>query len=154
MGSVQAGVPAPRRAETDNLPDFWTISAPVTRYIGFNNTRPPFDNLYVRQAFAQAVDKERLVVRVLEGAATPARRILPAGFAGTREPVIPLAFDPVSARAALGLAGYVSGAELPPVTLTYESGDATWAAWPRNCNDSGVRAWEWTWASIRYPGKP
>lgn len=124
MGSVQAGVPAPRLAETVNLPDFQTISAPVARYIGFNNTRPPFDNLYVRQAFAQAVDKERLVARVLGGSATPAWRILPAGFAGTREPVTPLAFDPVGARAALGLAGYVSGAELPPVTLAYESGDA------------------------------
>ncbi len=124
MGSVQAGVPAARLAETANLPDFQTISTPVARYVGFNNTQPPFDNLYVRQAFAQAVDKERLVARVLEGSATPAWRILPAGFAGTREPIAPLAFDPVGARAALGLAGYVSGAELPPVTLTYESGDA------------------------------
>ncbi|NWF80888.1 MAG: peptide ABC transporter substrate-binding protein [Chloroflexi bacterium] len=124
MGSVQAGVPAPRLAETRNHPDFQTISTPVARYIGFNNTVPPFDNMYVRQAFAQAVDKDRLVAQVLGGSATPARRILPAGFAGTSEAIAPLAFDPVGARAALGLAGYVSGASLPPVTLTFESGDA------------------------------
>lgn len=124
MGSVQAGVPVTRLAETGGRPGFRTISAPVARYVGFNNTQPPFDNLYVRQAFAQAVDKDRLVADVLKGSATPARRILPAGFAGAQEPVTPLAFDPVGARAALGLAGYVSGAELPPVKLTYESGDA------------------------------
>jgi ABC-type oligopeptide transport system substrate-binding subunit len=104
---------------------FHSVSAPVVRYIGFNNTLPPFNNVAVRQAFAQAVDKDDLARKVLDGAAVPAERILPAGFPGTQLPVEPLAFDPVNgARASLGLAGYQSGAELPPIALTYESGDA------------------------------
>lgn len=123
MGSVQSGVPAGRLAEVRGQPGFQTISAPVVRYIGFNNTLPPFNNVFVRQAFAQGVDKDELAVQVLGGTAAPATRVLPAGFPGTELPVEPLAFDPVGARAALGLAGFVSGSELPPVALTYDRGD-------------------------------
>ncbi len=123
MGSVQAGVPADRLDEARGLPGVQTISAPVLRYIGFNNTLPPFNNVYVRQAFAQGVDKVELATQVLGGTAAPAGRILPAGFPGTEQPIEALDFDPVGARAALGLAGFVSGSELPPVTLTYDSGD-------------------------------
>jgi oligopeptide transport system substrate-binding protein len=125
MGSLQAGVPAQRLAEVDGQPGFQRVSAPVVRYIGFNNALPPFNNVFVRQAFAQAVDKDDLARKVLGGAAVAADRILPEGFPGTQLPVEPLRFDPVNgARASLGLAGYQSGAELPPITLTYESSDA------------------------------
>jgi oligopeptide transport system substrate-binding protein len=123
MGSIQAGVPADRLDAVRNRPDARTLSAPVVRYIGFNNAMPPFNNVYVRQAFAQAVDKDALARQVLGGAAVAADRILPQGFPGTELPIQPIAFDPVGARAALGLAGYVSGTSLPPVALTYESGD-------------------------------
>jgi oligopeptide transport system substrate-binding protein len=123
MGSVQAGVPADRLDQARGLPGVQTISAPVLRYIGFNNTLPPFNNVYVRQAFAQGVDKDELATQVLGGTAAPGARILPAGFPGTEQPIEALDFDPVGARAALGLAGFVSGSELPPVTLTYDSGD-------------------------------
>lgn len=123
MGSVQSGVPAARLAEARGQPGLQTISAPVVRFIGFNNTIPPFNNIFVRQAFAHGVDKADLTADVLGGAAAPAGRILPEGFPGAQLPVDPLEFDPVAARAALGLAGFVSGGELPPVTLTYDQGD-------------------------------
>lgn len=32
-----------------------------TMYFGMNNTKPPFDNVKVRQAFAMAIDKQRIV---------------------------------------------------------------------------------------------
>ncbi len=124
MGSLQAGVPAQRLGEVRGKPGFQSMSAPVVRFVGFNNTLPPFNNVYVRQAFAQATDKDELARKVLGGAGVAAERILPAGFPGTQLPIEPLRFDPVNgARAALGLAGYQSGAELPPITLPYESGD-------------------------------
>jgi oligopeptide transport system substrate-binding protein len=123
MGSIQGGVPTDRLAAVRGRPDARAMSAPVVRYIGFNNALPPFNNVYVRQAFAQAVDKEALARQVLGGGAVAADRILPQGFPGAELPITPLSFDPVGARAALGLAGYVSGANLPPVALTYESGD-------------------------------
>jgi oligopeptide transport system substrate-binding protein len=123
MGSVQAGVPAGRLSEARGRPGFQTLSSPVMRYIGFNNALPPFNNVYVRQAFAQGIDKENLAQATLGGTVAPAGRILPAGFPGAELPIEPLAFDPVAARSALGLAGFVSGRELPPVTLTYDRGD-------------------------------
>ncbi|HMQ32035.1 MAG TPA: peptide ABC transporter substrate-binding protein, partial [Chloroflexaceae bacterium] len=123
MGSVQAGVPAGRIAEVRGQPGFQTISAPVVRYIGFNNTLPPFNNVFVRQAFAQGADKGKLADQILGGTVAPATRLLPAGFPGTEQPIDGLGFDPVAARAALGLAGFVSGGDLPPVALTYDQGD-------------------------------
>jgi oligopeptide transport system substrate-binding protein len=124
MGSVQAGVPAQRLGEVRGQPGFQTIGTTAIRYIGFNNALPPFNNVYVRQAFAQAVDKEAIARQVLDGTVAPAGRILPSGFPGTGLAVTPLTFDPVGARAALGLAGFVSGNDLPPVTLTFDRGDA------------------------------
>lgn len=123
MGSVQAGVPAERLDEVRGEPGFQTINTTVTRYIGFNNAIPPFNNVFVRQAFAQSVDKDALARRVLGGTVAVAGRILPQGFPGSSLGIEPLSFDPVNARAALGLAGFVSGSDLPPVTLTYDQGD-------------------------------
>jgi peptide/nickel transport system substrate-binding protein/oligopeptide transport system substrate-binding protein len=120
MGSIQGGVPTARMAEVQGRPDLRSASAPVLRFIGFNNRRPPFDNVYVRQAFAQSVDREALVRQVLAGAARPSDRILPAGFAGASLPITALGFDPLGARSALGLAGY-SVSNLPAVRLTYSN---------------------------------
>lgn len=123
MGSVQAGAPAERLDEVSVGAGFLTLSAPTVRYLGFNNVMPPFNNSFVRQAFAQAVDKRAIAEQVFEGRVAPAERILPAGFPGSQVTLEPLRFDPVGARAALGLAGFVSGSELPPVALTYDRGD-------------------------------
>lgn len=123
MGNVQAGVPAQRLDEVRGQPGFQTIGTTAIRYVGFNNSLPPFNNVYVRQAFAQAVDKRALAQRVLGGTVAPADRMLPQGFPGTGQTITPVAFEPLGARAALGLAGYVSGNDLPPVTLTFDQGD-------------------------------
>jgi peptide/nickel transport system substrate-binding protein/oligopeptide transport system substrate-binding protein len=124
MGSQQNGVPAVRVAEVRGLPDFRTASAATVRYVGFNNTRPPFDNVYVRQAFALAVDREALVRDTLAGTAVATGRILPPGFPGSQNAVKGQSFDPNAARTTLGLAGYLTGQELPAVTLTYgQEGD-------------------------------
>lgn len=123
MGSIQGGVPAARLAEVRSLPEARTLSTPAVRYIGFNNALPPFNNTFVRQAFAQAVDKDALARQVLGGTAVAAERILPKGFPGAESSVDTLGFDPVGARAALTFAGYTQET-LPPVTLTFERGDA------------------------------
>ena len=124
MGSQQNGVPASRVAEVKSLPDFRIASAATVRYVGFNNTLPPFDNLYVRQAFALAVDREALVRDALAGTAVATGRILPPGFPGSQNTVKGQSFDPSAARTTLGLAGYLSGQGLPPITFAYaQEGD-------------------------------
>lgn len=120
MGSVQAGAPAERLNEVTAGAGFLTLSAPTVRYLGFNNTMPPFNNTAVRQAFARAVDKRAIAEQAFGGRVASAERILPAGFPGSQVVIEPLRFDPVGARADLGLAGFVSGGDLPPVALTYE----------------------------------
>jgi ABC-type transport system substrate-binding protein len=119
VGNLQSGIPAARLGELRSNIALRTTSVPVVRYVGFNNLRPPFDNMFVRQAFAQAVDKTTLTQQVLNGAAAPATRILPPAFPGTQQAVEALTFDPVGARSALGLAGYLSGSSLPPVIFSY-----------------------------------
>jgi peptide/nickel transport system substrate-binding protein/oligopeptide transport system substrate-binding protein len=130
VGNIQSGIPAARIAELANRADLRRSNALSVRYVGFNNRRPPFDNPAVRQAFALAVDKRALAERTLNGTVTPSDRMLPQGMPGTDLPINGLTFDPVAARSALGLAGYVSGNTLPPITLTFaaEGDTATIAA--------------------------
>lgn len=118
-GSSQSGIPAARVAEVQALPDFRSAPALIVRYIGFNNKLPPFDNVFVRRAFALTVDKQTLAQQILSNTVVPADRILPMGMAGSQLAVKGLVFDPVGARAALNLAGYAGDQALPPITLTY-----------------------------------
>jgi len=122
MGTLQAGVPAERLEDVRGRPGLQTISAPAVRYIGFNNSRPPFDNVFIRQAFARAVDKRGIAEDVLAGSVNVADRILPPDLPGADIPIDRVAFDPEGARGSLVQAGYLSGGELPPVTLTYPEG--------------------------------
>lgn len=123
-GSSQSGIPATRVAEVQALPDFRTAPALIVRYIGFNNQLPPFDSVFVRRAFALAVDKQTLTQQILSNTVIATDRILPTGMAGSQLAVKGLGFDPVGARAALNLAGYAGTQDVPPITLTYgQEGD-------------------------------
>jgi peptide/nickel transport system substrate-binding protein/oligopeptide transport system substrate-binding protein len=124
MGSQQNPVPAGHIAELQSLPDFKSAASLATRYIGFNNKKPPFDNVDVRRAFALAVDKKALADQVLAGQVVAADRILPTGLLGTQLPVTALALDPAAAKAALAQAGFADGKGLPEITLAYgQEGD-------------------------------
>jgi ABC-type transport system substrate-binding protein len=118
MGSQQNGVPAVHVPEVESLPDFRTASSFAVRYVAFNNTLPPFDNVDVRRAFALAIDKETLANAVLGGTVVPTDRILPLGIPGSELPIEGLSFDPDAAKAALEAAG-VTAESISSVTLTY-----------------------------------
>lgn len=118
MGSQQNPVPAARIPEVNSSPDFHQVASFAVRYVGFNNAKPPFDNVHVRRAFAMAVDKVTLAERVLNGAVGATDRLLPPGFPGSQLPVQGLPFDVEKARAELKEAGY--GPDKPlKVTLTF-----------------------------------
>src|SRR4029079_4237801 len=53
-----------------------------TSYYGFDTTKPPFDDVRVRQAFAKAVDWRRLVSLVAGPTATVATSMVPTGIPG------------------------------------------------------------------------
>ncbi|MBZ0251738.1 MAG: peptide ABC transporter substrate-binding protein, partial [Candidatus Methylomirabilis sp.] len=90
-----------------------------TNYIGFNVTRPPFDDRRVRAAFAMAL-RRAVIPRVLRGGETPLRSLLPPGLLG-HDPEIGLPEDAGRARALLAEAGYPGGEGFPPATLAYNT---------------------------------
>jgi len=123
-GSGQNPVPAAHIADVQSMPDFKSAAQLTTRYVGFNNEKPPFDNPDVRRAFALATDKATLANQVLAGSVVPADRILPTGLLGTQLPIKPLAFDAAAAKDALTKAGFQNGQGLPEITLAYgQEGD-------------------------------
>lgn len=86
------------------------------QYLGFDTTRPPFDDVRVRQAIAWAVDWPRLV-ELVDPSAIPATSIVPPGVELRGEGDFRPRHDPDAARAALAAAGYPGGAGFPEVTL-------------------------------------
>jgi oligopeptide transport system substrate-binding protein len=105
LGSSQDPIPASRVPEVEGSPDFKSTPAFNTRYVAFNNTLPPFDDVRVRQALTHAIDRETLANAVLGGTVNPTDRILPAGFPAADKPITGLAFDPAAAKDLLGQAG-------------------------------------------------
>jgi oligopeptide transport system substrate-binding protein len=91
-----------------------------TLYFGFNLNRAPFDNPQVRQAFAQAIDREAYVRDIFQGLGTVATGLIPTGFPGHQD-IQPWPFDPEKAKATLAEAGYPNGEGLPEIKLSYEA---------------------------------
>jgi oligopeptide transport system substrate-binding protein len=111
----------------------------VTQYYTFNTTRPPFDNVKVRQAFSYAIDRTRIVDAVL------AQEAYGPGVNGICPPALPgykandvIGYETVGnsesetkaqkekdrelARKLLAEAGYPNGKDFPSVKLVLNSG--------------------------------
>lgn len=83
-------------AELTNAP------APCTYVYGFNNQKAPFDDVRVRTAFTQAIDRQALIDNVTKGGQIPATSFAPPGIFGAPEPgTIGLPSDPAAAQASL-----------------------------------------------------
>jgi oligopeptide transport system substrate-binding protein len=80
-------------------------------------TRPPFDDLLVRQAFAHALDRQKLSDVVLKGRAQPAHTILPPGMPGYSQDIHTPGFDPERARELLAASPYGGPDGLPEIVL-------------------------------------
>ena len=96
----------------------------TVQFYGFNNTRPPFQDVRVRRAVALAIDREYLVDSVLKGMAVAAEHGLVApGLAGYPYGMVPgHPFDPDSARGLLADAGFPKGLGFPPLILQVSAG--------------------------------
>jgi oligopeptide transport system substrate-binding protein len=93
------------------------LSSPesATYYVGFDVSKPPFDDLRVRRAFAMATDKMKLATEVFGGYWFPATGgFIPPGVPG-HSPNIGLLYDPDGARQLLAEAGYPGGRGFPSV---------------------------------------
>ncbi|MGD0355079.1 MAG: peptide ABC transporter substrate-binding protein [Dehalococcoidia bacterium] len=88
------------------------------QYIGFNTSKPPFDDVYVRQAFCYAVNKDRIVSVLQKNMVAAAGGIIPPGMPGYNKDVKGLNYDPDKARELLAKSKYGSADKLPPITMT------------------------------------
>ncbi|MBI4186787.1 MAG: peptide ABC transporter substrate-binding protein [Chloroflexi bacterium] len=90
-----------------------------TSYLGMNVSRPPFDDIKVRQALSYAINKDVVASTVLAGRVKPAYTILPPGFPGYSADLTGLRYDPEKARKLLAESKYgADPARLPRITLT------------------------------------
>ncbi len=89
-----------------------------TGYVVFDTTRPPFDDLKVRQAFTEAFDRQKYIDVVMQGHALPAIGPYPPGLPGFSTTLRGLPFDPQAARQLLAQSKYGGAAGLPPIVYT------------------------------------
>ncbi len=87
-------------------------------YIGFDTTRPPFDDVNLRRAFSMAIDKDKLVSLVFKDMVQRADGILPPGIPGFNEDLSGLDYDVNRAKELITASKYGSVAGLPPITVT------------------------------------
>jgi len=87
-------------------------------YIGFNHSKPPFDDANIRRAFSQAIDKDKLVSLVFRGMVQRADGILPLGMPGFNEDLSGLDYDINKARELIAASKYGDVSNLPPITIT------------------------------------
>jgi peptide/nickel transport system substrate-binding protein len=78
-------------------------------YLGFNNTKKPFDDKRVRQALNYAVNKDAIVRDVLKGTGSVSKGPVLPGTWGDEGGLKPFPYDPEKAKKLLAEAGLSSG---------------------------------------------
>lgn len=87
-------------------------------YISFSIDKPPFDDARVRQAFMLAVDRSKIIERVLKNMSPMANGILPPGIPGYSAASKGLEFDVQKAKQLIAESKYGSVDKFPPIKLT------------------------------------
>lgn len=88
-------------------------------FIRINNTKPPFNDARVRQAFALAVDKKRIVEKITQLGEPVANGIVPPGTGQNYQPPPGLDLNVQRARELLAQAGFPGGKGFPRVEYLY-----------------------------------
>ena len=86
-------------------------------YLGINNTKPPFDNEKIRQAFAMAINKQQIVDDFYAPGSVAATQFVPPGVKpGFSDGFVDTTYDPAAAKALLEAEGFDFAKEY---TLSY-----------------------------------
>ena len=80
--------------------------------------QPAFAKKEVRQAFAMAIDRDRILKVAFKGVGTVSNGLLPPGMLGAEPSPTPLPYDPEKAKQLLAQAGYPNGNGFPTLTLS------------------------------------
>ncbi len=102
--------------------DFTLLDSPSRgmNYLGFNTAREPFDNVQVRQALAQAINRDEVLLIASDGLGIVANTPLPSNIFGYSEELEAdaIVYDPEAAQATLAEAGFGSDNPLSVTILT------------------------------------
>ena len=102
--------------DPDFGPSLHQAAALNVQYFGFDTTRPPFDDVRVRRAFALALDRERLVPLSEGAGGEPASSVVPpALWPDGLENDLP--YDMAEAQRLLDEAGYVDRQDLGEIVV-------------------------------------
>jgi oligopeptide transport system substrate-binding protein len=115
---------SPDQQVAQALPGFMRASLLQTDLLFFDNTKPPFNNPAVRQAFAYAIDKKTLVQAVFKNSVTPAPTIIPPGMPGYQPNYPGIPFNPTKAKALLQSV-YPDLSKVPPITFSFPNSQVT-----------------------------
>ena len=94
-------------------------------YLGFNTQKAPFDDPKVRQAFAMAIDRDKIVQVVLKDMVPAAHSIMPPGLPGYNSAATTTSYDPDKAKQLLAESKYGGASGLPKITLSQVGAGAT-----------------------------
>jgi ABC-type oligopeptide transport system substrate-binding subunit len=149
--------------------------SPSVEYYGFDTSRPPFDNVHVRRAFAAGIDWRRIVALESTPGVTAATGMVPVGVPGHSTTDFLPAFDVATAKSELASAGYPNGTAFPTVILVTPGGDGgqmegaiirqlhdnlgidisyrseDWTAYNDDLQNNPPAMWEMDWVAD-YPG--
>jgi ABC-type oligopeptide transport system substrate-binding subunit len=101
-----------------NMSGFVSSSLLQTDLLFFNNTKPPFNNVAVRQAFAYATNKQLLATAIFKGSAIAAPTIIPPGMPGYQAGYQGIPYNPSKAKALLQSV-YPDVTKVPQITFSY-----------------------------------
>ena len=87
-------------------------------YIGFNTSKPPFDEANIRRAFTLAIDTDKLASLVFRDTIEPAKGILPPGIPGFNKDLSGLGYNVTEAKKLIAESRYGRVTSLPPITVT------------------------------------
>jgi oligopeptide transport system substrate-binding protein len=120
-------------------PDAHTQTQHRINYFGFNVTKPPFNNIKVRQAFAYALDRT-YYPKLLQSGQTPIASWVSPGLLGY-DAKLGLQYNPQKAKQLLAEAGYPNGKGFPTVTVSFpttydirKEAEIAQALWKKNLN--------------------
>jgi ABC-type transport system substrate-binding protein len=103
-------------------PELRSVPSLSLTYLGFDTSRPPFDDVDVRRAFGAAVDWHRVAELGAFAGEVPADSMVPPGIRGAPEGDWLPHHDPDAARRLLADAGFPGGRGFPAVQLATAGG--------------------------------
>jgi ABC-type transport system substrate-binding protein len=78
-------------------------------YVDFNEFQKPFDDMRVRQALSEAINRQAIVSSLYGGTGIEAKEMLAPGMLGYNEDIQPITYDPQHAKQLLADAGLGAG---------------------------------------------